>query len=176
MSEEAKQEPTYRQKLGQAIAAIEGRLGRAGPGELAELRRLAGGKPSLAFWRVMAECKVEDELRDGRREAIWPAILAVLAQMAAINGAPQALGEALARTDYAEARLLRLLRADETSVGDEIGTVARWLAAKGRRANGYEIAAFALSRLNANADSTDRPASAIAKAFFNTIAHAEVKS
>ncbi|PWR18801.1 hypothetical protein [Zavarzinia compransoris] len=176
MTEEAKEELKPWQKLGSAIGTIESRLRHADPGELAALRRLAGGKPSLAYWRVMAECRVDEDLRTEGREALWPPILAALAQIAPLGEGGQPLGRVLAETGYAEARLLRLLRADATSVGDEIGTVARWLAAKGVRARGYELADFALSRLNADAGSLDRAASAIAKAYFTPIAKAEVKA
>lgn len=173
MSEIAEAPPTQRELLGRAIAVIEPRIKRADPGELAELRRLAGGAPGLAFWRIMAECRVDDSLRN---DAIWPDVLSALAHLVPLSEDRPPLGRALAETGYAEARLLRLLRADATSVGAEIGTVARWLAAKGVRANGFDIANFALSRSRPDADSTDKPANAIAKAYFDTIAHLEVKA
>lgn len=176
MSETAVPPPKPRKLLRRAIAVIESRMERADPGELAQLRRLAVGAPGLAFWRIMAECRVDDSLRNAAREAIWPDVLSALAHLAPLTGEELPLGQALAETRYAEARLLRLLRADAASVGGEIGTVARWLAAKGVRAKGFDIADFALSRSRPDADSTDKPAHTIAKAYFDTIAHLEVKA
>lgn len=176
MTQIAEAPPTQRELLGRAISAIESRMRRADPGELAALRRLAGGVPGLAFWRIMAECRVDDSLRNDARDAIWPDVLSALAHLAPLTGEELPLGRALAETGYAEARLLRLLRADPASVGAEVGTVARWLAAKGVRANGFDIADFALSRGRPDADSLDRPARYIAKPYFDTIAHLEVKA
>lgn len=160
-------------RYGEIVGRIAGRLTakHADRGELAELRRLAGGKRNAAYWRVMTAAVGPTELGSDERERIWAALLAAFAVLAPLgSGRGVRLGTALARSGYSEPRILRLLRSERESVVGEIQTAARWLAAKGQAADWTEIAGFALSRLREHAGSDDWEARRLARQYFEASA------
>lgn len=129
--------------LGQLAYVIgaEREEGGLDAGDKAELRRYHGGPLPLAFWRIAARSEIaaliDDLARRGQREDAEQALAAILKAMAVMGpladrDGRQELGAALAASGYSEARFVRLLRARGRDLAREIGTAARWCAAKGQ--------------------------------------------
>ncbi len=164
------------QELKTTIGRLAARLAGAyiDPGEIAALRRLAGGEKNAAFWRVLTR-EVPEDLSSGEvREDAWAALLAAFALLAPLgSGRDEPVGRVLAETGYSEPRLLRLLRADQERVGNEIVAAARWLAAHGRSCNWLELARFALWWTSSDKGSDRRSARKIARDYFTTLSRKE---
>ena len=150
------------------IAAALRHAGAAG--DRASLRRLQPNDPSSpAYWRFL-DAYVEDAgflPAGGERrhdvEVCWAAILAAIAQLAELHRPGRALGDALAAADFAELRLVRLLRAREHALLENVRLTARFLAAKGEYVDCTDFARLVLSSGGRNEETVRRD---IARAFY----------
>lgn len=133
--------------LGRLIARVAALMGsdEFPTGDRAALKRLAPGRPpSLAFYRFGFQ-----HLPDGwqRQAGAWQVILAGLALMGVQPHRPdRALGQALAEQRYSEARLERLLAAQDEVLHTLTLRVARFLAAKGDSVNWLDLAHLVLAQ------------------------------
>lgn len=133
--------------LGRLIARVAAIIGSEdfSTGERAALKRLAPGQPpSLAFYRFCFQ-----HLPDGwqRQVGAWQVILAGLALMGTQPHRPdRPLGQALAEQRYSEARLERLLAAQDEVLHTLTLRVARFLAAKGESVNWLDLANLLLAQ------------------------------
>jgi CRISPR system Cascade subunit CasB len=107
--------------------------------ERAQLKRLdPSGPPSLAFYRFAFR-----HLPDGweSRQAAWMTLVAGIALMGHSAHRPdRPAGQALAESDYAEARLERLLAAEDETLRTLLLRVARFLTAKNDTCNWTDFA------------------------------------
>jgi CRISPR system Cascade subunit CasB len=121
-------------------------------GRVAELRRLDPHSPGgPAFWRVAAEHLVpagelsgDGPARDAR-ERRWAVILGAMAHLGGLHDPHVPLGRALADASVSEARVLRLLRARDEALWDQLRAMVHQLASRAVRADQREIAALVLS-------------------------------
>ncbi len=113
--------------------------------ERAALKRMVPGQaPPVVFYRLAFH-----HLPQGweRQEASWQTILAGMAMMAPqIHRPDRPLGQVLAETDYSEARLERLLRAEGEVLSTLFLRLCRFLAAKAQPFNWCEAASLLLVR------------------------------
>lgn len=134
--------------LSDAINRIAAALRRNGAaGARASLRRLHWDDPtSPAYWRFLTEYVQEAGLLpadgEGRHdvEVSWAAILAATAQLADLHRPGRALGLALAAARFSELRLVRLLRARDRALLENVRLAARYLAAKGEYVDCADLA------------------------------------
>lgn len=134
--------------LGEVVTRLARRIRpeAIGIGGVARLRRLDPAAPDAPeFWRLVAEVGAPEGSERG-----WALVMAGMARMAPNHhrrGEEHAPGRVLAATGYAEARLLRLLRADPDSpaFADSFRAATRWLALKGRAVDWCGFAALALA-------------------------------
>ncbi|HRX71533.1 MAG: type I-E CRISPR-associated protein Cse2/CasB [Candidatus Competibacteraceae bacterium] len=114
-------------------------------GERAALKRLTPDRsPSLVFYRFCFQ-----HLPDGwqRQMSAWQAALAGLALMGTSAHNPKRpLGQALAEQRYSEARLERLLAAQDDVLYTLTLRVARFLAAKGESVNWLDLSQLLLAQ------------------------------
>jgi CRISPR system Cascade subunit CasB len=101
---------------------------RLGKGDQAELRR---GLPSEPFWRLLTYIGKEDAHPDDLRR--WRLLIQCVAVGGGYSSAP--FGVALRRADYSEARLKRLLEADDDLLPGILRRTARQLRSAGQPAN-----------------------------------------
>jgi CRISPR type I-E-associated protein CasB/Cse2 len=124
---------------------------RISKGDLAELRRVNNNdfnRPS--FWKIITsyisdsdsgEYPSTDKLRR------WAVMLAGMARMAPNHHDLNIkLGVALARNNFPESRLLRLLRSSSSTFFDNIQRMCIFLASKGQKTNWVEVAELILTR------------------------------
>jgi CRISPR system Cascade subunit CasB len=160
-------------RLQAAVNRIAAGLRHAGAaGDRASLKRLQWNDPSSpAYWRFLTEYVEEAGLltasgdRRHDEEVCWAAILASVAQLAELHRPGRALGEALAAADFAELRFVRLLRAREHGLLDNVRLTARYLAAKGEYVDCTDLAWLVLS---AGGRSEEKVRRRIAQAFYSS--------
>jgi CRISPR system Cascade subunit CasB len=109
-------------------------------GDLAGLRRMQPARlDAPGFWKlaglVLDGALPGDAAERCRREVAWAAVAVAFAHLGDLQDRSVPLGRALAEAGYAEARFVRLLRADDERLLDELPQVARYLAAKSARAD-----------------------------------------
>jgi len=156
-----------------AINRIAAGLRHAGAaGDRASLKRLQWDDPSSpAYWRFLTEYVEDAGLlpASGERrhdeEVCWAAILAAIAQLAELHRPGRALGDALAVAHFAELRFVRLLRAREHGLLDNVRLTARFLAAKGEYVDCTDLARLVLSAGGRNEEAVRRR---IARAFYSS--------
>lgn len=129
--------PNGEEPLARVLGRLAGRLRRADPGTVAELRRIAPGDFPAAFWCLYFAVVP----RDWREPGGMPSVSADQAWAAVIRGMVelgptgldfrQPLGAALAESGYSEMRFIRLIRARGDDIGDEFRIAGQWLANKG---------------------------------------------
>ncbi|MFW6085771.1 MAG: type I-E CRISPR-associated protein Cse2/CasB [Myxococcota bacterium] len=142
----------------EALASLVGRLGHAmqealSRGDVAALRRTrpeAGVSPS--YFKVAAVYLEPAGVfaHGGRavREQLdrrWASILSAMAIMEGLHAPSVPLGRALGHADYAEPRLLRLLRARGEALFDAVRVTSHFLASKGQHASHVDVARLVLS-------------------------------
>lgn len=110
-------------------------------GDRAALKRMAPeGRAPLAYHRFIMS-KVPERWQGGRYESSWRTLIAAIAlQPAHPHDANRPVGEALARIDFSEDRLERLLAADDSVLNTLVLRAARRLAAHHARANWNDLA------------------------------------
>ena len=146
------------------------------PGDRAELRRMDPLDATLppALWRLLTLPEVETAISivaGGEREKAERAFGVVVQAIAeaGVSGNMR-IGKALAETDYAEARFVRLLRArgrgnDFGDVAFEARQAARWCALNGAALRLGDFSRFVLEAALGRNDA-DRRAHAIARDYF----------
>jgi len=97
-------------------------------GAQAELRR---GTPSEPFWRMLASVGVERE-PDPEKLSKWGLLIQCIA-ISGYSGTP--FGLALKKAEYSEARLKRLLEADDDQLSTLLRRTAKQLKSADQRAN-----------------------------------------
>jgi CRISPR type I-E-associated protein CasB/Cse2 len=149
---------------------------RIGTGALAEIRRMDPLKPALppAAWRLLVSLELEDQ----ENERAWAIILHGMAQLAPAAHHPATVGDVLARTDYSEARFIRLLRAEGAEeVAYQTRLVCRWLSTKAEKINWIEFAHFLLSRITRpESEEAEKQSHTLARAYFRTLSQKNSKS
>ena len=113
----------------------------------ASLKRYAVGQPPpLAFYRLWLR-HLGTELPVERQTSAWTLLAWGLALMGAGAHRPgRGLGRALAETGYAEARLERLLTADDDTRQRLFASLVRFLAAKGESFDWLDAGRLLLTR------------------------------
>lgn len=111
------------------------RSGAISAGDVASLRRMDPLRlDSPGFWKLAGmylDRVLPGEADDRRRkETAWAAVAISLAHLGDLQQSDRRLGRALADAGYSELRFVRLLRADEERLLDELPQLARYLAAK----------------------------------------------
>jgi CRISPR system Cascade subunit CasB len=118
-------------------------------GDVASLRRMDPRKPPAAFFKLEGlflalvlpgEAAAREDV-----ESRWAAVIAGLALLGLLNDTTCRLGSALAEAGFSESRFERLLRADAERLLDDIPALARYLAAKGIRADWSAVASLIFS-------------------------------
>ena len=151
--------PSLRSVVGQLAHAVGSTLG---PGDVAALRRLDPADPACpAFFKVAAAFLVPagllpagGEARD-EAERRWASVLSGLA-IHEMHAPDRRLGQALAAAGFSELRFVRLLRAHDSGLRDEVRTTARFLASKAERADWTEMAQLVLSDGHDHAEAVRR--------------------
>lgn len=124
------------------VYKLAGTLRRGGltAGDAAGLRRMDPRRlDAPGFWKL-AGMYLDDTLPGDaaarhRAETAWAAVAVALAHLGELQSADVRLGWALASAGLSEQRFVRLLRADEERLLDELPQIARFLAAKNCRAD-----------------------------------------
>ncbi len=123
---------------------------RISKGDLAELRRVNSddfNRPS--FWKIITNYVFYNEqgqYPSGDALSKWAVILSGMARMAPYHHDPGIkVGVALARNDFSESRLLRLLRSSGATFYDNIQRLCIFLASKGQKINWVELAKLVLT-------------------------------
>lgn len=112
-----------------AVAIAHTLMKHMGNGELAELRRANPAEPySPALWKVLVS--LPDCWTVPQNERTWGVVLQGLAKCLELHSSTASLGAALARAEYSELRLTRLLRADQEQLFREINRLAGYIASK----------------------------------------------
>jgi CRISPR system Cascade subunit CasB len=137
------------------LAALIGRLAalidrQLSPGDVAALRRSRPDSiDAPAFWRIaavdLADWLEHDEPRRDEGERRWAVILQAMAELRGLHNPRRSLGAALADTEVAEHRVLRLLRASAEGLFDAVRIIAHHLATKGVSFNCADLAWLVLS-------------------------------
>jgi hypothetical protein len=141
-------------------------------GDLAELRRMEPETGNLppAFWRLLTmKALVRAEESEERAIAV---LIRAMAQPGVLGADPQPVGRALAESQYAEQRFVRLLRArDLPKVAQEARLAAQWCAGKGHHLRfagarqGDRFGRFIIDAAQGR-DAADHHAHAIARDYF----------
>lgn len=109
-------------------------------GDIAALRRMDPRRiDGAGFWKIEAvflepHLAADAEARS-RQETEWAAVLVGLARLGELHTRSARLGDALRESALSESRFVRLMRADRDALIDELPALARFLAAKGQRAD-----------------------------------------
>jgi CRISPR type I-E-associated protein CasB/Cse2 len=140
-----------RARFRQAVHAIAKEIedDRIPTGDQAALRREQAGP---AFWRLAVRLLEPAGLLvpgDGssarRQERRWVAIVAALARAPGSHRPGRRVGQALAEAEIAEARVLRLARAQDEALLEAVRAVAHQLATAGVRVDWSDVAELILS-------------------------------
>jgi CRISPR type I-E-associated protein CasB/Cse2 len=135
--------------LGSIVGRLSALLEHSVPlGDVAALRRMQPSNPACsAFWRLMALDIVAlpsgPSRDDGERR--WACILQLMASTVGLHSPAMPLGRALAMSDMAETRVIRLLRASGPALEDAVRITGHHLAQKAVPANFADVAALVLS-------------------------------
>ena len=132
--------------VGPVVARLSHRLNAdvIGAGDLAALRHMTTDGLPPAFWRLyLANVPVNWREPAGRvhepLDGAWAALVRAMVEMAPNpHTVDQPFGAALARADYAEERLVRLVRAAGDDLARELRVASAWRARKGARAANWE--------------------------------------
>jgi CRISPR type I-E-associated protein CasB/Cse2 len=108
-------------------------VAEAGPGTRAELRRLDPGRGEQwqcgSFYRALAAV-MPDAPAGERSERLWAVLLGGLARIDHVPRGPRP-GELMARHNFSELRLARLLEADATQLPQQLRSAVHYLGSKG---------------------------------------------
>lgn len=150
-------DPPESETTTESLSSVVWRLANAiekslGSGDTAELRRLHPQDPgNPAFWKLAAlhlepagHLRGQGEARD-EMERRWGAILNFMAQLSGFLRPGMRLGGSLASAGLSELRFVRLLRARDHALLDEVRTVASFLSSKGQPVDPGDIAHLILS-------------------------------
>jgi CRISPR system Cascade subunit CasB len=118
-------------------------------GDAATLRRMDPRHVDAPFLKLVglvldAQLPVDPAAREPL-ETRWAAIVVGLAHLGVLHRPGVHLGAALADAGFSELRLVRLLRADEERLIDDLPAVARFLSARGVAADWTDAARLLLS-------------------------------
>jgi hypothetical protein len=154
-----------------AVAALRRVLEASNPGTLAALRRAGWTSPAAAFYCVTAGVLDEHLPEAGRRrdalEARWAVVISAMATAHDLLDERVALGEAFAKANVAEMRVLRLLDAHDAQLADLVRNVVHQLVQKAQPFDPNDLADLVLT------DGTERardPRRRISRSFYR---HAE---
>jgi CRISPR system Cascade subunit CasB len=161
--------------LGDLRSAV-GRLARMiekelSPGDVASLRRLDPGDPSVpAFWKVLA-ASLDDMLPSASeaREAVerrWAAILCAMSNARGLHRPRIPLGAALAEAGFSELRFTRLLRARGDQMFPSVRGAAQYLASKAIPFDAHDLARLVLSEDGPSEEKVRRD---IARAYYRLL-------
>lgn len=158
----AKSRKPYFDRLKKAADSLARRMdpSRSDPdsfsaGEMAELRRLDVAKgldgASPTFWRVVIDVLEDEKLQLVPHEAPdrelfpWLGILQCWAELAGFHRHSQPLGASLAEAKVAEMRVVRLLRARDAELYDQVRKISHQLRSSGQMVDFVDIAQLTLS-------------------------------
>jgi len=138
-----------------------------GTGERASLRRYDRrhviGQP--AFFHLLALLKLEPTEQTA---PVWGAIVQAVAQTAG-NGYHQSSGTALAASGLSEARFAKLMAASGDGLLDQIGIIARALAAKQTAISWSDLGELMLADFNGSDEHADRLRFRIAQHYYREL-------
>lgn len=137
--------------LASLLGKLDKRLAALGAGGRAAVRRLDPESPSSPeFWRMVVDVLGEEPAENEARMSAWAIVLRGLARSRlddderSTSPAARGVGGALARAQFSEARLVRLLRAEGAPLRLEIMRAADFLVAKGERFGWLDFAQLLL--------------------------------
>lgn len=100
-------------------------------GDLAELRRISPDQPyTPALWKVLVSIEDDTFTHGDAREQQWAALLMAMAS-GAKHDPSKRFGHVLAEHGWSELRFVRLMRARDTRLVEELRRLAQYLASKG---------------------------------------------
>ncbi len=133
--------PVAEATLGHVLAGLSKRMSasRIGTGMLAELRRIADDQLPPAFWRLYLNDSVIPQswrapngYPSSDVDMAWATVIRAMVEMTPNPHSFEVrFGKALGESGYSEARFVRLVRAEGSSLRRELRVAAAWLAGKG---------------------------------------------
>lgn len=132
-----------------SLSRAVSRPGTLSSGDISSLRRMEPRQPAPAFFKL--EGLLLDEYLPGDaalrldQETRWAAIVVGLAHLQELQRVDARLGHVLADAGFSDVRFVRLVRADADRLVDELPTLARYLATKGRAVDWTTAALLILS-------------------------------
>jgi len=129
-------------------------------GDMAELRRVQPEEPyTPALWKLMEDFDLHGRPRwldREQRETRWAALMMGMAMNAGLHDYDTPLGEALAKAGWSELRFVRLLRATDTRLIEEIRRMAQYLGSKDQPTDWTDVGRLLFSQEGDAADSYRR--------------------
>lgn len=134
------------------VDGVTSKLSRAAAGDLALLRRSSAGGCPPTFYRLFGGLLDEalppaGQYRDDQDER-WLKVCILLAHLLhgdALADRPRSLGEAMARSNVSEARVLRLLQAQGDALFTALRAITHQLVASGQSCAANDVAQLILS-------------------------------
>ncbi len=162
MSNESSDE-SFNDFLGRTVGRLDGLFGDGSSlstGDMAELRRIEPDEPyTPALWKLIEDLDLGGRpgwLDQEQRETRWAALMMGMAMNAGLHDFNTPLGEALAEAGWSELRFVRLLRATDTRLVEEIRRMAQYLGSKDQRADWTDVGRLLFSQHGDAADSYRR--------------------
>ncbi len=118
--------------MSEIINYISNYMDHLPPGELAELRRASSTRIPAVFWKIGTKYP---EITEPSRLEDWIFLISMLAIMKDFHNPNIPVGEGLAKSQYSEKRLTKLLSAKELNLKTEIKTAVRFLTSKAQQAD-----------------------------------------
>lgn len=113
-------------------------------GELADMRRLSLSEmPGAIFWKLISHHQLD--VSHPKTEEKWMLLFFCLGHLKGSNARGPHLGRSLANAEFSEARLLKLLKAEESAFSHQLRSAVRYLAVKGEDVNLLHIALLIFS-------------------------------
>lgn len=144
--------------------------GRLSTGDLAELRRISPDQPyTPALWKVLLNFVPESWTAGGGRdekERRWATLLMAMGMNAGLHDPSSRFGSALARAGFSELRFVRLLRARDERLVEEMRRLAGFMSSKGAPANWTDAAHLLFEQ---EGDWAERHRRRIARDYYKTV-------
>lgn len=149
--------------LGSQVGTLNGLMGEnpsLSTGDMADLRRVQPEEPyTPALWKLMEDLDLRGRpgwLDQETRETRWAALMMGMAMNAGLHDYGVPLGEALAEAGWSELRFVRLMRATDTRLVQEVRRMAQYLGSKDQRADWTDVGRLLFSQEGDVADSYRR--------------------
>lgn len=154
---------SFEELLGPTVGRLAGLMegdSALSTGDMAELRRVQPEEPyTPALWKLMEDLDLQGRpgwLDQEQRETRWAALMMGMAMNAGLHDYDVPLGEALAEAGWSELRFVRLLRATDTRLIEEVRRMAQYLGSKDQPADWTDVGRLLFSQDGDIADTIRR--------------------